>query len=209
MIYDNKLPIVCIGYKQSTVTQELVASLTLYGDDENFCLSVDVITPENFLKIKNKHQYQYILGFNRDQQLRKQITKIINDKKLNCPTGIHSTVFAADKNYKSYIGQGTFIAPYCSLMMNSKIGNFCLLENYCMISHYTSIGDNVHMHPGTMIAGKTVIGNNCVFNFRSTVLNGVNICDDVEIGACGMVTKDITIPGRYVGAPARRVGDKV
>jgi len=209
MIHDNQLPVRIIGYPESTVTQEINAAITVYGGIENICSDVDIITPEDFLAITNRSSYQYAIAFNRDPVLRKIITDTIEQENLNCPSIIHPTVFAANCKFETYIGKGTYIAPYCSLMMRSQIGDHCLLENYCMISHYTTIGDNVHMHPGTMIAGKTTVGNNCVFNFRSTVINNITICDDVEIGACSTVTKDITIPGRYVGSPARRVGDKL
>lgn len=208
MIYDSALPFLVIGYEKSTVTQEIFACLSSYGGPTNVVQNVKIISPEDFLSMPDRSSYQYAIAFNRDPELRRHVVKIITEENVNCPSVILPTVFAADRDFENYIGKGTFIAPYCSMMIECEIGDFCLLENYCMISHYVKIGDNVHMHPGTMIAGKTTIGNNCVFNFRSTVLNGLTICDDVEIGACSTVTKDITIPGKYVGTPARRVGEK-
>lgn len=207
MIHDNGKSIRIIGYEQSTVTQELFAALTTYGGKDNVCLPCEIITPEDFLNMSCHDQYQYAVGFNRDPEMRARVLHVIMAKKLNCPSIIHPTVFAAVSSLENYIGKGTFVAPYSSLMINCKVGDFCLLENYCMISHYVTVGDHVHMHPGAMIAGKTTIGDRCVFNFRSTVLNAITICADVEIGACSTVTKDITVPGRYVGTPARRVGD--
>jgi acetyltransferase-like isoleucine patch superfamily enzyme len=209
MIHDNKLPIYLIGYAESTVTQELFQASTVYGGDENIKNYVEIISPEDFFKIPDRKKYQYILGFNRDQPLRREINDLLNQEQLSCPGVICPLTFASNQDFESYIGRGTFIAPFCSLMMESKIGEFCLLENYCMISHYVTIGNNVHMHPGTMIAGKTIIGDDCVFNFRSTVLNGISICNGVEVGAMSTVTKNIVVPGRYVGTPARRVGDKI
>lgn len=203
------MPLKIIGYKESTVAQELLMATTVYFGKGNISADVEIITPDEFMAIPDRTANRYALGFNKDQILRREITEVIHKEDLYCPTYIHSTVFAADTNFDSYIGDGTFIAPYCSLMINCKIGKYCLLENYCIVSHYTNIGDNVHMHVGTMIAGKTTIGNNCVFNFRSTVLNGISICDGVEVGAASTVTKDITVPGKYVGTPARRVGDKI
>jgi len=58
-----------------------------------------------------------------------------------------------------------------------------------------------------MIAGKTTIGPNCVFNFKSAALNGLSICGDIELGACSVITKDTDIPGYYLGSVARRVGN--
>jgi acetyltransferase-like isoleucine patch superfamily enzyme len=209
MIHDNDRPLLIIGYPDSTVTQEIFSALTAYGGSNNIKSDVEIIDPNEFLAMEYRDHYQYALAFNRDLGLRAKVTSVIQEENLNCPSIIHPTVFSAEQNFQKFIGLGTFIAPYCSLMINCKIGDFCLIENYCMISHFVTVGNNVHMHPGTMIAGKTIIGNDCVFNFRSTVLNGLSICDGVEIGACSTVTKDINTPGRYVGTPARRVGDRL
>jgi UDP-3-O-[3-hydroxymyristoyl] glucosamine N-acyltransferase len=58
-----------------------------------------------------------------------------------------------------------------------------------------------------MIAGRTTVGNNSTFNFKSAVLNGLELCDNIEVGACSTITKNIDQPGSYVGTPARRIGD--
>jgi UDP-3-O-[3-hydroxymyristoyl] glucosamine N-acyltransferase len=207
MIHDNNLPLLVIGYPASTVTKEVFAALTTYAGQDNVSPDAEIITAEDFLSMSDRTCYQFAVAFNRDQQLRRQVLETIQRENLNCPSAVHPTVFAADENFKSYIGRGSLIAPYCSLMVQCRIGDFCLVENYCLISHFVTLGNNVHMHPGTMIAGQTTIGDRCVFNLRSTVLNGITICDDVEIGACSTVTKDILQPGKYVGTPARRVGD--
>jgi UDP-3-O-[3-hydroxymyristoyl] glucosamine N-acyltransferase len=56
-----------------------------------------------------------------------------------------------------------------------------------------------------MIAGATLVGNNCTFNFKSSVLNRLRICNDVIVGAASTITKDITNAGTYVGTPARKI----
>ena len=58
-----------------------------------------------------------------------------------------------------------------------------------------------------MIAGRTIVGNNSTFYFKSAVFNGLELCDNIEVGACSTVTKKIEQPGLYVGTPARRIGD--
>jgi serine acetyltransferase len=40
---------------------------------------------------------------------------------------------------------------------------------------------------------------------NAAVLPGINICDNVIIGAGAVVNKDITDPGTYVGVPARKI----
>lgn len=207
MIHNNQLPIRILGYPQSSVTQEILWAISIYGGAGNTKDDVEILDPADFLNMSNRRIYQYAIAFNRDPILRSKVIDIILQENLGLPGIVHPTAFVVDQDFESYIGRGTFIAPYSSLMNHCKIGNFCIIENYSMISHYTTVGDNVHMHPGSMIAGKSKIGNNVTLNFRSTVLNNVTICDNVEIGAASTVTKDILVPGRYVGTPVRRVSD--
>jgi UDP-3-O-[3-hydroxymyristoyl] glucosamine N-acyltransferase len=56
-----------------------------------------------------------------------------------------------------------------------------------------------------MIAGSTNIGKYCLLGIRSTVIDKLEICDNVVVGAGSLVTKNITAPGNYVGSPARKV----
>ncbi len=48
----------------------------------------------------------------------------------------------------------------------------------------------------------TKLGNRVSIGTNATVLP-VRICDNVVIGAGAVVTKDINVPGIYVGNPAR------
>jgi acetyltransferase-like isoleucine patch superfamily enzyme len=48
----------------------------------------------------------------------------------------------------------------------------------------------------------TELGNRVSVGTNATILP-VTICDRVVIGAGGVVTKDVTVPGIYAGNPAR------
>jgi acetyltransferase-like isoleucine patch superfamily enzyme len=49
------------------------------------------------------------------------------------------------------------------------------------------------------------IGENIWFGARVTILDGVNISNNVVIGACSLVTKNINESGVYVGIPAKKL----
>jgi UDP-N-acetylbacillosamine N-acetyltransferase len=59
--------------------------------------------------------------------------------------------------------------------------------------------------PGAKILGTAKIGSRCRIGTNSTILPGIEICDDVVIGAGAVVTKNITEPGTYVGVPAKKM----
>lgn len=86
-----------------------------------------------------------------------------------------------------------------------------------------TIGDNVQITDGVKIlthgydwsvlkvkygdvlgsSGKVKIGNNVFIGMNSIILKGVEICDDVIIGAGSLVNKSIHEPGVYAGNPAK------
>lgn len=206
IITDSSKPLRIIGYPNSTITEEGLFFFSKAWQEE-----IKVITPEEFLEMPNKDDYQYVVFFTLDTQQRIEIINLIETMKLDCFSYVHDTVVTyKDKNeLRDIIGRGTVISPYSSVLLNSKIGNHCLIETYCLVSHYCELGDNVILHSGAMIAGRTKIGNNSMFNFKSSALNGLTICDDVEVGALSTVTKDITQPGRYVGTVARYIGERI
>lgn len=61
------------------------------------------------------------------------------------------------------------------------------------------------MAPNATICGRTTIGDNVLVGAGSTVIDKVNVCSGVVIGAGAVVTTDIVEQGEYVGIPARRI----
>jgi carbonic anhydrase/acetyltransferase-like protein (isoleucine patch superfamily) len=204
-------PVRVIGFKESTMTQEGVFWLRLEWKG-----TVEIINPNDFLESTNKEDYRYMVFFTLETELRKEVINVVNDLDLDCVTFIQETAIVyKDLSTLQYddaikiVGKGSVVHAHSIVALNSKIGNYCIVEAYCLVSHYVELGDNVILHSGTMIAGKTKIGAGSVFNFRSSALNNLSICNDVEIGAISNVTKDITKPGRYIGSIARYAGDVI
>lgn len=206
MILAKHTIIKIIGYSNSTITQE-----ALYFIGKEFAGSVDVISPEEFLESTDRANYTYLVAFTLDQNLRLAVIKQLQNQNLDCLIYIHNSVVCyfdiAESEIKKYVGAGSFIAPYSSMLWGSTLGDHCIIETYCLISHHVSIGNNVQLHSGVMIAGRTSIRSNSVFNFKSSVLNALDICSEVELGAMSCATKNITVSGKYVGTPARRIGE--
>lgn len=205
LIATNK-PIKVIGFKDSAMTSEVFHCII-----EEWEGDISIISPDDFILLPDKNKYQYIVAFTLDTKMRLEIIHILDTNNYDCVTSVHPTTLLAsskrDASLAPKIGKGTCIAFNNSFYYNSEVGEHCLIEANCTISHSTVIGNNTIIHSGTMIAGKTTIGNNCTFNFRSTALNALSICDNVIVGGASTVTKNITQSGIYVGSVARRVGD--
>ena len=202
MLIAKQKPICIVGYKSGTLVLEAIHFFR-----QEFHGEIIVMEPGDFFQITDYNIYQYLVAFNLDTNLRLRVIDYIETNQLDCVTYMHDTSICYSKDIVSVIGKGSFIGPFTTMLIHSQIGKFCIVESYCLISHYAKLGDNVHLHSGAMIAGRTIVGNNSTFNFKSAVLNGLELCNDIEVGACSTITKNIDQPGSYVGTPARRIGD--
>ena len=120
--------------------------------------------------------------------------------------------------YGCTIGDASFIGPFVEIQKGVIIGKRCRIQSHSFICELVTIGDECFISHGVMFindlfvtggpAGKpdlwraTKLGNHVSIGTNATVLP-VTICDHVVIGAGAVVTKDVTVPGFYVGNPAR------
>lgn len=208
MLISNYKNFRIIGYPESSMTQEFCHYIS--NEKINF---LEIITPEQFINktIENLQEFSYMVSFTLSKNLRIEVINRLDNLNLDSAIYLHNTlVFPGDitnaQSIKKVIGQGSFVGPLNFIMLNSTIGKHCVIEASCGISHYVQIGNNVIMHPGVLIAGRSLIGNNCEFNMKSSTLPKIEICDDVCVGALTNVTKHISAPGKYSGTVARRTG---
>jgi acetyltransferase-like isoleucine patch superfamily enzyme len=196
MIIGNCKPIRIIGYAQSSMTQEFVNEIAKTQGAE-------VVEPKNFAP---DSAFQYIVSITFDLSERQQILALVDQHNLDLVTVIHDTCLIGTEP-PALIGAGTFIFPFSTVALGSCIGRHCIIGPYNLIGHYSQLGDNCITRPGVIISDKSQVGDHCVFNVRSTVTNKVKIVGDVEVAGLTNVVKDISVPGRYAGSSARRIGD--
>ena len=120
--------------------------------------------------------------------------------------------------YGCAIGDDCFIGPFVEIQKGVKIGSGTKVQSHSFICELVSIGRDCFIGHGVMFvndlfrngrpaAGKkeewksSLIGNRVSIGSNATIL-GVEICDDVVIGAGAVVTKNIMKPGVYAGNPA-------
>ena len=76
------------------------------------------------------------------------------------------------------------------------------IDNLVQVAHGVSIGRNTVISGQAGISGSTKIGNNCVIAGQVGIVGHIEIGDFVQLGAQSGVSKAITKPGGYMGAPA-------
>jgi len=90
---------------------------------------------------------------------------------------------------------------------STTIGAYTHIGNRCSIGHGATLGRNVIVAPNATIGGSVRIGDGCFIGMGAVVNNWCKLCRGVIIGSGAVVTKDITGPGKYVGVPAKWVGE--
>lgn len=195
MFIKNDKPIKIIGFPESSITQEYFEVFSKEG-----IKNLSIITPEQFESLLHKDNYQYIVAFYLDMELRKEVCNLLDNFNLDCVTYIHDSVYIFST---SKVGKGCFVGCQSILSWNCIIEDHCYLAMTSHIGHDVVIGRNTIISPRVDIAGRTKIGENCKFFFNCTVLNNLTICDGVTLCTLSNITKDVTKPGTYIGRNAR------
>lgn len=103
------------------------------------------------------------------------------------------------------LGYGNVVCPRSFIGPAGCLGDNNIVNTGAIIDHEVRIGDDCHIAPAAAIAGRVIIGSRVFVGLGSRIIDGRTICSDVTIGAGGVVTRDISEPGVYVGVPVRRL----
>ncbi len=106
------------------------------------------------------------------------------------------------------LGAGTIVGAGCVFDGGVSVAENCYFNPGCIIAHDTSIGANSFCGPGVTLAGFITVEEDCFLGVGTTVIDNVRISAGTQTGGGTVVTSDITDPGLYVGAPARRLRDR-
>ena len=134
-----------------------------------------------------------------DGHVRKKIAEKFN-------TLIWACIDFPRRNFDNKIGKGTIICPGTIITVAVTIGCHVIINLNCTVGHDCKIGDFVTISPGANISGNVTIGDLCYIGTNAVIRDKINICAGVTIGAGGVVVKDISEPGVYVGNPVKKIG---
>ena len=133
--------------------------------------------------------------------------------------GARVTIVEPCNLYGCEIGDDCFVGPFTEIQKTVRIAARTRVQSHALICELVTIGEDCFIGHGVMFVNdtfstggpargnkdlwrSTTIGNRVSIGAGATILP-VTICDDVVIGAGAVVTKDIKVPGSYVGNPAR------
>ena len=108
-------------------------------------------------------------------------------------------------NIEVELGAGTAVFDGAVVNTGVVTGPTCVISTNATVEHDCRFGTNVHIGPGVTVSGGVTIGDHTFVGAGAVVIHGVRIAEHCLIGAGTVVTEDLTEPGTYVGAPARRI----
>lgn len=103
------------------------------------------------------------------------------------------------------IGAGSIICQNVVLTCNIHLGAHTHLNLHTTIGHDCVIGDFFTTAPGVNISGSCTIGSHVYMGTQVAVREKIRIADHVTVGMGGMVLKNITESGVYIGFPVKKV----
>lgn len=133
--------------------------------------------------------------------------------------GRNVTIVEPANLYGCDIGDDCFVGPFVEIQRGVTIGARTRVQSHSFICELVEIGDDCFVGHGVMFVNdtfstggpargrrdlwrKTMIGDRVSIGANATLLP-VTVTNDVVIGAGAVVTRNIEVPGFYVGNPAR------
>ena len=102
-------------------------------------------------------------------------------------------------------GDATVVFSGAVVNPGVRTGAGCILNSNCTVEHDCRLGRNVHVAPGATLSGGVTMGDDVLVGTGANVIQGVRIVGGVTVGAGATVVGDLTVPGVYVGVPARPI----
>lgn len=118
------------------------------------------------------------------------------------PTLIHPSVFVGSH---VSVGQGSILCAGTVVSTDVCLQDFLTINPQCGIGHESVLHSFSTLYWNVHIGGNTEIGEGCELGTHSCVLQGLNITNNVILGAGAVVVRNIEAPGTYAGVPVQKI----
>ena len=103
------------------------------------------------------------------------------------------------------IGAGTVVFAGAVINIGTTVGKTCIINTSASIDHDCTLAQGVHISPNVSLAGGVNVGAGSWLGIGSIVIQYLSIAEHCQIGAGGVVIKNLDKAGVYVGNPIHRI----
>ncbi|MBA4056377.1 MAG: acetyltransferase [Marivirga sp.] len=144
-----------------------------------------------------------VLAFG-DPVVKSEVAGKIAREKVHHPVIKHPTVILQEES-TVLIGKGSILCAGSILTTDIRIGDHVLINLNCTIGHDSSIGNYSSLMPGVNVAGEVEIGACVLVGSGSNILNKVCIGRNSTIGMGSVVIREVGPKTTVVGVPAKKI----
>lgn len=113
---------------------------------------------------------------------------------------VHPTAWVSAN---AVLGEGIQVMANAVISVNTRIGNYCIINTAATVDHDDILEDGVEIAPGATLCGQIHVEQNAWVCTGATVLPNIRIGSDAIVGAGAVVTKDVAPRTLVIGIPAR------
>ncbi|GAB2863271.1 acetyltransferase [Hymenobacter ruber] len=103
------------------------------------------------------------------------------------------------------VGPGCFVSPGCILDLNVHLGPNTFLYPGCVLAHDTTVVGHSFLAPSVRLAGHVTVQPRCFLGIGTTVIDSLELGEDIRTGGGATVVHNLTGAGTYVGTPAKKI----
>lgn len=140
----------------------------------------------------------------KTMRLRSRLYQAATDKGYRCVNYISQNAILYDH---IELGDNNFIMPHVHLEPFVKIGHNNIFWSDSLVCHESTIGNHNFIAAKVQIGGLCTVGDLCFIGFDATLIQQVTLADESLIGAKSLILHSTVPYGKYVGTPARQVGE--
>lgn len=158
-----------------------------------------VDTVDNWLNYRQDAEFIVALGNNA---IRESIQQQLQAAGVNIATIVHPTA-AISKHCQ--LGKGVVVFANAVVNIASSIADGCIINTGATIDHDCHIGPYCHLSPGVNIAGGVRVERMSWLGIGSSVIEGITIAENSQMGAGAVITQNTKSGFLYLGVPAKAI----
>jgi len=190
--------LLCLKDQYSFSNSELRDRVVFMVDDQFYnkdtIMGISVIKKSSFVA----NEYELVVCVGNPLKRKLMVKSLPIDTEYT--TIIHPSAILSEW---VRIGIGSVITAGTILTCNIEIGKHSQLNLNTTVGHDCILGDSLTTAPGVNISGRCQIDEGVYIGTGAGIRENTTICSNTVIGMGAYVVKNITVPGTYVGTPAR------